>query len=236
MIFRCVTSARILPLLRSTSSSIFGMNPAISRGRAARASGSPPASRTATYLATVFASHPVSCAADQAVPVRSNASKISTISLPDLVMGPSGHRWVRRITQNPSTPEGPPTSRHAGYRQRTKATNPDPDGRGTGETMAANRELTGRTPAFFVAASTTDRRLTVKHPLTVCSRKVPYPVEFACAWRWTPIPGGDGTGGNSHPLRCHWRNHDGHDQPRPWSYLDRRCRCRSGSSGGVLAA
>jgi len=51
------------------------------------------------YRATVFASHPASCAADQAVPVRSNASKISMISLPDLVTGPSGHRWVRRITQ-----------------------------------------------------------------------------------------------------------------------------------------
>src|SRR5262245_44034363 len=75
------------------------MNTSISRGRAALASGSPPASRIAAYLATVFASHPVSCAADQAVPVRPNASKISTISLPDLVMGPSGHRWVRRITQ-----------------------------------------------------------------------------------------------------------------------------------------
>ena len=77
-------------MLRSTSSSIFGMNASISRGRTARASGSPPASRTVTYRATVLASHPVSCAADHAVPVRSNASKISMISLPDLVMGPSG--------------------------------------------------------------------------------------------------------------------------------------------------
>ena len=83
-------SARILPLLRSTSSSIFGMNASISLGRAARASRPPPASRISTYRDTVFASHPASCAADQAVPVRSNASRISTISLPDLVMDPSG--------------------------------------------------------------------------------------------------------------------------------------------------
>jgi len=65
---------------RSRSSGRSGLGPA---------SGSPPASRTATYCATVFASHPASCAADQAVPVRSNASNISMISLPDLVMGPS---------------------------------------------------------------------------------------------------------------------------------------------------
>jgi hypothetical protein len=64
------------------------MNPSIILGRAARASGSPPASRIAAYRATVFASHPASCAADQAVPVRSNASKISMISLPDLVTVP----------------------------------------------------------------------------------------------------------------------------------------------------
>ncbi len=45
---------------------------------------------TATYRVTVFASQPVSCAADQAHPVRSYASKISMISLPDLVTDPSG--------------------------------------------------------------------------------------------------------------------------------------------------
>ncbi len=62
---------------------------------------------------------PASCAADQAVPVRSNASKISTISLPDLVMGPSGHRWVRRTTSNPSTPEGPSASRREPAENKT---------------------------------------------------------------------------------------------------------------------
>jgi alkanesulfonate monooxygenase SsuD/methylene tetrahydromethanopterin reductase-like flavin-dependent oxidoreductase (luciferase family) len=45
---RCATSARILPLLRSTSSSTFGMNASISRGLPVFASGSPPASLTAT--------------------------------------------------------------------------------------------------------------------------------------------------------------------------------------------
>src|SRR6201988_2009251 len=119
------------------------MNPSISRGLLVFPSGSPPASRTATYLATVFASHPVSCAADTAVPVRSYASKISLISLPDLAMGPSGHRWVRRITSNPSTPEGPPTSRHAVSRQRELAAHLDHHGHRPGETMAANLELTG---------------------------------------------------------------------------------------------
>ena len=61
---RCTTSARILPLLRSTSSSIFGRNASISLGRAPVASGSPPASRIATYRGTVFASHPANCAAE----------------------------------------------------------------------------------------------------------------------------------------------------------------------------
>ena len=86
-------------------------------------------------------------AADQAVPVRSNTSKISMISLPNLVTGPSGHRWVRRITSNPSTPEGPPASR-----RRTPAENRPPartaNGHRAGETMTANPELTGRTPVF----------------------------------------------------------------------------------------
>ena len=126
------------------------MNPSISRGRTARASGSPPASRTATYRATVFASHPVSCAADQAVPVRSNASKISMISLPDLVMGPSGHRWVRAEHLKPIHTGGTTSI----TTRRTPAENTWPatwtaDGRGTGILMAANLELTGRTPVFF---------------------------------------------------------------------------------------
>src|SRR6202042_1489150 len=82
-------------------------------------------------------------------PVRSNASKISTISLPDLVMGPSGHRWVRRITSNPSTPEGPPVSRHAVSQDRTRPATQAINGRRTGETIATNQELADRTPVFF---------------------------------------------------------------------------------------
>ena len=42
---------------------------------------------------------------------------------------------------------------HTASRQRTKPANPAINGRTTGETMAANQELTDRTPVFFVAAS-----------------------------------------------------------------------------------
>src|SRR5262249_11243136 len=78
-------SARILPCECSTHSSTFGRNGSIARTRRARANGSPPRSRMATYLATVFSSTPASCAAEWAQRVKSNASRISTISLPDLV-------------------------------------------------------------------------------------------------------------------------------------------------------
>jgi hypothetical protein len=84
----CTLSARIFPFDASTSSSTFGKNASISFGhtRAARMKGSPPqASRNATYRCTVFASHPHSCAAEWAQPVRSYDSKISMISLSDLV-------------------------------------------------------------------------------------------------------------------------------------------------------
>jgi hypothetical protein len=88
-------SARILPFDASTSSSTFGMNASISfgRGAARTSSGSPPpASRNATYRRTVFASHPASCAAECGHLVRSYDSKISMISLADLVTvsGPVG--------------------------------------------------------------------------------------------------------------------------------------------------
>jgi hypothetical protein len=71
-----------------------------------------------------------------------------------LVMGPSGRRRVRRTTSNPSTLEGPPASRHAVSWQRTRPATQAINGRRTGQTMAANQELTDRTPVFFVAAST----------------------------------------------------------------------------------
>ena len=83
-------------------------------------------------------------------PVRSNASKISITSLPNLVTGPSGLRWVRRTTSNPSTPEGPSASRHAvvqsGQENRppTQAINGPQGWRNDGR----DQELTDRTPVF----------------------------------------------------------------------------------------
>jgi hypothetical protein len=86
-------SARILPLLRSTSSSTLAANSSMLRGRRGRAAGSAPASPT-TYRAAVLRSLPASCAAECAQPVRSDASRISMASLPDLVTVPPG-RWAR---------------------------------------------------------------------------------------------------------------------------------------------
>jgi hypothetical protein len=54
VIFSCATSARIFPLLRSTSSSSFGKNPPTAGcGRRATAGTARPCSRSATYRATV---------------------------------------------------------------------------------------------------------------------------------------------------------------------------------------
>ena len=107
--------------------------------------------------------------------------KISMISLPDLVAVPPV-RWVRRIASNPSTPEGPPTSRHAGHRQRTQPATRAVNGRGTGILMTANLELTGRTPAFFVAASSfltaVRRKNGPQHLRRCCECRTPERQEF----------------------------------------------------------
>jgi len=95
----CTLSPRIRPCDASTHSSTFGRNGSIERTRRGRANGSPPASRIATYRATVFSSTPASCAAECAQRVRSYASKISITSLSDLVTVPpdrTGFRWQAR--------------------------------------------------------------------------------------------------------------------------------------------
>ena len=62
----CATSARILPLDRSTSSSSLATNSSITLGRrAARPGTNVPASRWATQFATVFGEHPASSAASR---------------------------------------------------------------------------------------------------------------------------------------------------------------------------
>jgi hypothetical protein len=48
--------------------------------------------------------------------VEENASRISMISLPDLVTVPPG-TMGDEVTPNPSTPKGPPASGHAGHRE-----------------------------------------------------------------------------------------------------------------------
>jgi hypothetical protein len=54
VIFSCATSARILPLDRSTSSSSFGKNPPITGDTRRAPDGTArPCSRSATYRATV---------------------------------------------------------------------------------------------------------------------------------------------------------------------------------------
>ena len=60
---RCTTSAPIRPPERSTSSSIFGRNGSIIRGRSAGRVGDLPDSRNRTYRATVWWSQPTSSAA-----------------------------------------------------------------------------------------------------------------------------------------------------------------------------
>src|SRR5439155_10808355 len=122
----CTLSARMRPFDWSTSSSTFGRNASISFGRGARVNGSPPpASRRATYRLTVFGSHPASCPAEWAHRVRSYASRISMISLSDLVTvspvrsaqgqqpcsQPTGEihfTWPRR--RSPDRPTGIPVS------------------------------------------------------------------------------------------------------------------------------
>jgi hypothetical protein len=83
----------------------------------ARSKGLSPLSRAWTYRLTVFGSCPVSSAADQTVFVRSYASKISMISLSDLVTGPlrpvahawkhqqTGRRGLRQIRERSGTPQ-----------------------------------------------------------------------------------------------------------------------------------
>ena len=66
VILSCATSARILPLDRSTSSLSLGRNSSITLGRrAARPGTNVPASRWATQFATVFGEHPASSAASR---------------------------------------------------------------------------------------------------------------------------------------------------------------------------
>lgn len=100
---RWITSARILPCDASTSSSTFGKNTSINLGRTAATSGSAPPSRNFTYRATVFGSQPANCPADHTHRVRSYASKISTISLPDLVTVSPVTGWFK--VSNPSQPD-----------------------------------------------------------------------------------------------------------------------------------
>src|SRR5699024_4113982 len=65
-----------------------------------------PASRAATYRRTVFASTPASTAAECALPVASNASRISMISLSDFFMRPSGGYLLVVVEDLEQTPEG----------------------------------------------------------------------------------------------------------------------------------
>ncbi len=67
--------------------------------------GQPQPRANATYRATVLRSAPVSRAAEYAQPLRSNASRISMISLPDLVTVPPG-RWARNSHLEPIHPGG----------------------------------------------------------------------------------------------------------------------------------
>jgi hypothetical protein len=59
----CTTSARTRPFDRATSSSILSRYSSIGRARCSRATAGSPASRSATYRATVWWSHPASSAA-----------------------------------------------------------------------------------------------------------------------------------------------------------------------------
>jgi hypothetical protein len=59
----CTTSARTRPLDRATSSSILSRYSSIGRARCSRATTGSPATRSATYRATVWWSHPASSAA-----------------------------------------------------------------------------------------------------------------------------------------------------------------------------
>ena len=70
------------------------MNESISLTRRVRSNGSPPASRTSTYLVMVLASTPASFAADHAHCVGSYASRISMISLLDFVNAPPMSSWM----------------------------------------------------------------------------------------------------------------------------------------------
>ncbi len=75
------TSARTRPWLRSTHSSILARYWSMSWSRRAYRPGSSlPASRSRTYRATVIGEQPARRAASRRLPVRSNASRISTIS------------------------------------------------------------------------------------------------------------------------------------------------------------
>lgn len=85
-----ITSARTLPLPASTQSSIFGMNPSSILGRRPGPVTGRPESLAVTYRRTVFGSTPANNAAECALSVASNASRISMISLSDFFMCPSG--------------------------------------------------------------------------------------------------------------------------------------------------
>ncbi len=85
-----MTSARTLPLLRSTHSSILGRYSSMMRGRRPGPLTGAPLSRAATYRRTVLGSTPANSPAECAHSVASNASRISMISLSDFFMRPSG--------------------------------------------------------------------------------------------------------------------------------------------------
>src|SRR5699024_11681210 len=91
---------------RSTNSSTFGRyQKNIIARRTGHATGTP-ASRPATYRRTVFASTPASTAAECALHVASNASRISMISLSDFFMRPSGGYLLVVVEDLEQTPEG----------------------------------------------------------------------------------------------------------------------------------
>src|SRR5699024_432761 len=126
------TSARTLPLERSTHSSIFGRYPSIIFGRRPGPVTGTPASRAATYRRTVFASTPARTAAECALPVASNASRISMISLSDFIH--ASLRWVparggRRPRANPGGTRNSGPTRH------------QPHGHRQGDQLSVSREV-----------------------------------------------------------------------------------------------
>lgn len=95
------TSARTLPWLRSTHSSTLPRCGSMSWLRRTGSSSGRPRARSRTYRATVLGEQPTSSAASRRLPVRSNASRISTASPADFT-SPS---WLLGLS-NLSEPGG----------------------------------------------------------------------------------------------------------------------------------